>query len=205
MRLYLVRHAQTDWSKADRYCGSSDPPLSGDGEAQARLLARRLAGEPAPFNRLFTSPRIRAVRTAEIVGEHLGLAPEPLPWLAETDFGAWEGLEREEVVRRFPEASAAWEDHPDTAAPPGGESGRQTWARARRALRKIWQPDMAVVVVAHRTFNRIVLSRLLGLPLRHFRRLGQDEACLNILEMDAPLRAVLLVRLNDTSHLAGPG
>jgi hypothetical protein len=43
----------------------------------------------------------------------------------------------------------------------------------------------------------------MGCALRHYRRLNQGEACLNILELDTPLRAASLIVLNDTCHL-GP-
>jgi broad specificity phosphatase PhoE len=204
MRLYLARHGRTEWAEDGRYCGTSDPPLTEEGEEQARRLARRLAG--ASIGRILTSPRIRAARTAAILGDALGLPVEVIPHLGETDFGAWEGLTRPEIMSQFPEEWRAWQARPDAVSPPGGESGLQTWQRTRPAVRQAWttRPDRLPLIVAHRMVNRILLSRLLGLPLRWARRLEQGEACLNILEMAAPLRASTLVCLNDTCHLQPP-
>lgn len=204
MRLYLVRHGRTQWAEDGRYCGTSDPPLNAAGEEQARSLARRLAGEP--ISRIFSSPRQRAARTAAILAEALKLPVDVIPSLGEADYGAWEGLTHAEITARFPEEWRAREARPDLVAPPGGESGLQTWQRARPALRHVWttRTDRLPLVVAHRTVNRILLSRVLGLPLRWSRRLEQSEACLNILEMASPLHASSLVCLNDTCHLQRP-
>ena len=204
MRLYLVRHGRTQWAEEGRYCGTSDPPLIAAGEEQARSLARRLAGEP--IGRIFSSPRLRATRTAVILADTLKLPLEVLPLLGEIDYGAWEGLTRAEITSRFPEEWRAYEARPDVSSPPGGENGLQTWRRARGALRHIWTAgaDRAPLVVAHRTLNRVLLCRVLGLPLRWSRRLEQAETCLNILEMAAPLRAATLLCFNDTCHLQPP-
>ena len=204
MRLYLVRHGRTQWAEDDRYCGTSDPPLIAVGEEQARSLARRLAGEP--IGRIFSSPRLRATRTAAILADTLKLSVEVVSILGEADYGAWEGLTHAEITSRFPEEWRARQARPDIVSPPGGESGVQTWQRVRPALRQVWttRTDRVPLVVAHRTVNRILLSRVLGLPLRWSRRLEQGEACLNILEMVSPLRASLLLRLNDTCHLQSP-
>jgi len=199
MRLLLARHGQTESSKIGAFCGSSDPPLTTEGEEQAARLARRLARES--IGAIYSSPLLRARRTAAILAGVLGAEVMVLPALREMDFGRWEGLQRGEIAARFPEALAAWEAEPDIHPPPDGEPAGRTWARGQEALSAIWRADGAVVVVAHRTFNRIVLAQLLGMPLRHFRRLGQDEACLNLLDLDAPWSATVVHTLNDTAHL----
>lgn len=200
MRLYLVRHGRTEWSVDGRYCGTSDPPLIETGEEQARSLARRLAGEP--IGRIFSSPRIRAARTAEILADVLNLPVDVVPMLGETGYGAWEGLTRSEIAAQFPEAWRAWQKRPDIVSPPGGESGLSTWHRVQPVLRQIWRQDTRPpLIVSHRTLNRVLLCRVLGLPLRYSRRLEQDETCLNILELSTPLRASVLVCLNELCHL----
>lgn len=200
MRFYLVRHGRTEWSADGRYCGTSDPPLTEKGEEQARSLARRLAGEP--IGRIFSSPRIRATRTAEILADVLKVAMDVVPMLGETAYGAWEGLTRSEIAAQFPEAWRAWQARPDIVSPPGGESGQHTWRRVQPVLRQIWRRDSRPsLIVGHRTLNRVLLCRVLGLPLRYSRRLEQDETCLNILELSTPVRASSLVCLNELCHL----
>jgi broad specificity phosphatase PhoE len=167
-------------------------------------LAQRLRGER--IGRIVTSPRSRATRTAAILADTLDLPVEVVPLLGETDFGEWEGLTREEIAARFPGVWEGWQTRPDAVSPPGGEKAPHTWRRVHSAFRRIAREDeRGLLVVAHRTVNRILISRLLGLPLRHYRRLGQDEACLNILEATPALLPGSLVCLNDTCHLRDVG
>jgi broad specificity phosphatase PhoE len=77
--------------------------MNAPGEAQARLLAERLAAEPVA--RTFTSPLARAARTAAIVGHVARVPVEPVAGLRETDFGAWEGLRTDEIAARY---STTW-------------------------------------------------------------------------------------------------
>lgn len=177
--------------------------MNAAGEAQARRLAERLAAEPVEC--IFTSPLARAARTAEILGNLAQVPVESVALLRETDFGAWEGLRASEIAARFSTKWRAWQQRPDVVAPPGGESGLATWQRVRPAIRAICRErHRGVVVVAHRTLNRVLLCRWMGCALRHYRRLDQGEACLNILELDTPLRVASLIVLNDTCYL-GPG
>ena len=71
--LILLRHGQTEWSKAGRHTGRTDIPLTPEGEAAAKALAPALAGRQ--MRAAFTSPAQRAMRTAELAG----LTPSPTP------------------------------------------------------------------------------------------------------------------------------
>jgi len=109
------------------------------------------------------------------------------------------------VERRFPDEYRAWSDDPFTYAPPGGQAGAVVLARALPALSAIVasHPGRTVLVVSHTATNRLLLCALLGIEPRRYRdRLAQDLACLNVLEFRDPANARLL-RMNDTSHLAG--
>jgi broad specificity phosphatase PhoE len=66
MELYLVRHGETEWSRARRHTGRSDPPLSPAGEAEARALGEHLRG--LEVDRVLSSPLTRAVTTAKLAG-----------------------------------------------------------------------------------------------------------------------------------------
>ena len=87
VRLYLVRHGETEWSLSGQHTGRSDIPLTGHGEDEARALAPCL--RDIPFAHVLTSPRQRARRTCELAG--LGTAAEIEPDLAEWDYGEYEG------------------------------------------------------------------------------------------------------------------
>ena len=95
--VYLARHGETEWSRSGRHTGRTDLPLTPIGEQAARKLGDRL--RPVTFDRVFTSPLIRARRTAELAGYP---ATVPDPDLAEWDYGEVEGLTSAEYRQQHP-------------------------------------------------------------------------------------------------------
>lgn len=87
LRLYLVRHGETEWLLSGQHTGRTDIPLTAHGEDEARKLGPCLWG--IQFACVLTSPRQRARRTCEFAG--LGSAAEIEPDLAEWDYGDYEG------------------------------------------------------------------------------------------------------------------
>ena len=93
LRLYLIRHGETEWSLSGRHTGRTDIPLTVKGEADARELGKALHG--TSFDRVFTSPRQRARRTCELVD--LGPSAQVEADLPEWDYGDYEGQETADI------------------------------------------------------------------------------------------------------------
>jgi broad specificity phosphatase PhoE len=159
--LFLVRHGETDWNAAGRWQGQTDVPLNARGREQAREVAGRLRAERV--RSIASSDLLRARVTAEVVAAELGLAVDHLdPALRERRFGCFEGLTREEVASRFPEAWAGYLADPGPA-PPGGESrdeliGRLLPAIASTAARL----PGPLLVVMHGGAMRALLAEHVG-------------------------------------------
>jgi broad specificity phosphatase PhoE len=201
-RLLLVRHGATDATEEGRFSGSHGAELSEHGRMQAGRLGERLARQN--ITRIYSSPLSRALDTARILAGHCQLELVERDGLREIGHGHWEGLQREEVERRFPQEYAAWEADPFTFAPAGGESGVSVLARALPVIRELVtaHPGEQILVVSHKATLRIVLSSLLGFDVRGYRdRLDQSPACLNVVDFKDPVRARLML-FNDTSHYA---
>lgn len=156
MRLYLVRHGETEGNRERRYLGWEDLPLNQRGEAQARALARSLADQP--ITAIYSSDLIRAQATAAPIAQVLGLPVHLDPDLREVNFGAWSGLTYAEIERRAPDRLRAWIDDPECHAPPGGES---LGALRRRALRAVPLRDGALIV-SHGGTLRALISHWAG-------------------------------------------
>ena len=92
---------------AQRFQGRSDRPLTPLGLRQAVALASELASSSS-LSVIYTSPLRRALETAAVVGEHVGLEPVPDDDLREVDVGSWTGLSRAEVEARYPDAFERW-------------------------------------------------------------------------------------------------
>jgi probable phosphoglycerate mutase len=173
-RLYLFRHGETAWSKSGQHTGSTDIPLTPEGEAAARTLGPRLAG--LTFARVFTSPRLRARQTCELAG--LGAKAEVDQHLAEWDYGDYEALTSPEIRAHRP----GWEIFRDGC--PGGESPEEISARADRAIRRLRAHSGNVAVFSHGHFGRVLAVRWLGMAILQARHFALSPASLSILGSD---------------------
>ncbi len=178
--IYLIRHGEITQSAPRRFVGQTDLPLTDRGRGQMADVAEFLDGKGVA--RLVCSPLSRCVESATIVGAALGLAPEVVPDLREIGLGAWEGLTVEEVRERFPGRFEARGRNLAGFRPPGGESfadlQRRVWPVFETATVDLAAP---LAIVAHGGANRVLLCRILGMPLKNLFRLGQDYGCINIL------------------------
>jgi probable phosphoglycerate mutase len=201
MRLLLARHGETPWNAEGRYQGQEDIALSATGEAQARALGERL--RDVRIDRAVSSPLARARRTAELA---LGEARAPMlstdAGFMEIAHGEWEGLLAAEIRERDPERARAWREAPHEVLMPGGESLQHVLDRAWPALERACAglgDDDTLLVVAHDAVNRVLLCRVLGLPLPRLWGFRQAPTTLNLLEGPSPDRFEV-VRLNDCTH-----
>ncbi|HEX2774450.1 MAG TPA: histidine phosphatase family protein, partial [Micromonosporaceae bacterium] len=121
--IVLIRHGQTEWSATGRHTSYTDVDLTPDGERQARDLGGALAGRA--FAAVVSSPRKRALRTAEIAGLAV---TEVDADLVEWNYGAYEGVTSKEIRQRRPD----WDLWTDGC--PDGESPEEVGVRLDRAL-----------------------------------------------------------------------
>lgn len=157
--LLLARHGQTnDNLEPIRVQGFTDTPLNDLGRDQAHQLAQRVAD--MEIASLWTSDLSRAAETAEIVGERIGLRPEPDPRLREGYRGEWEGRRFIDIEREDPAGYAAWRRAGPDFRFPGGESLQEHADRVLAALRDIHAGGkLPALVVCHRGSIRTVLCR----------------------------------------------
>lgn len=189
--IYLLRHGALAGDNRERFIGQTDLPLAAEGIEQAKTMAQALRGRNIAA--IHCSDLTRSRRTAAIIGEALGLTVTAHAGLREVSLGDWEGLLRREVAERWADEFAARGRDMDSYRPPGGESFADCLARAWPLWKTITHTDAAAIaVVAHAGVNRLLLCRLLGMPVQNMFRLGQDYGCINIVEVE---RRVVRVRL----------
>lgn len=184
--LYLIRHGETIGAEIKRYKGSIDVPLSENGvrqiEKTAELVVKHLGKET--ISAVYSSDLSRAVCSAEIIGKPFGIAPVKTPAIRERSFGLWEGMSFDEIRNAYPVEFQAWSDNPLTHSPIGGESTIDVSSRVVKAIDEIIEKHKGkrIAVVAHGGVNRVILCRILGVPLENVFRIEQDFAALNIVE-----------------------
>lgn len=157
LHLTLVRHGTTAWNESGRWQGLTDNPLGPGGEAQARLLRDRLAGET--FDQIYASDLTRAVQTAE-----LALPGRPIildPRLREYHFGDFEGFTVPEMQAHA--GFTPWQADPWGQPVPQGESLGNVARRMRAWADEL--PAGRIIAFSHSIAIRTLLVDLFGLPL----------------------------------------
>jgi broad specificity phosphatase PhoE len=160
--IYLARHGETAWSLTGQHTGLTDLPLTQAGERNAQRLRGRLSG--LKFDRVFTSPLRRAMRTCELA--FFGSVAEIDPDLVEWDYGKYEGRRSVEIHAERPD----WQLFRDGA--PGGESPQQVAERADRVVDRVRAGSGNVLIFFQWTFPANV-GRQLGWD-RTIRRKGSN-------------------------------
>ncbi|HVW44572.1 MAG TPA: acid phosphatase [Amycolatopsis sp.] len=172
--LYLLRHGQTEWSVNGRHTGRTDVPLTHAGENQARSAGMTLGTLRKGPALVLSSPRQRAMRTADLAGLVVDEATEDL---AEWDYGDYEGITTAQIRERVP-GWTVW-SHPV----PGGETADQVSARADKLLDRVRAAlaETEVILVGHGHFSRVVIARWLDLPGIAGVHFGLDPAGVSVL------------------------
>ncbi len=190
-RLVLLRHGETEWSRARRHTGRTDVPLTPLGEEQARAAAHLLGTLDLHDPLTLTSPKRRAVHTAELAGLTAARVDDDL---VEWDYGDYEGITTPEIQQTAP----GWTIF--TGEVPGGESRAQVQARADRVLASV-EPALRerdVILVGHGHFSRALIARWAGFDVREGRRFFMSTAGVTVLGHDHEARSVLAHNLVPT-------
>jgi ribonuclease H / adenosylcobalamin/alpha-ribazole phosphatase len=199
--LRLLRHGETAHTIEKRFSGvAHDPPLSDRGRGQAEATAAHLASAGG-IDVIVSSPLGRALQTAQIVADKLGVEVEVEQNLRECAFGEWDGLTFGEVQERWPDELTAWLASP-ALAPPGGESLVAVAARVSAAQDRLLTAyaGRAVLVVAHVIPIKQLVRFALDAPPAVVHRLQLAPASLSTVCWYADGNAALH-GFNDTGHL----
>lgn len=155
LKVYLIRHGQTEWSLSGQHTGETDISLTAHGEIQASKLGPVLS--TIEFSSVFTSPMKRAIQTCELAG--LSNGAQVLPELTEWRYGDYEGLTSEEILK----SDANWNLFRDGA--PNGESPAEVSDRAGRVIEHLSALRGNVAIFSHGHFSCALAARWIGLPV----------------------------------------
>ena len=191
--IYLVRHGKIETEGDQRcYIGQSDILLDAAGIKQAERMRERLA--KAGAKAIYCSDLIRSRQTAEILAKSCQCPIFVRTDLREIHLGEWEGLSFAEVIRRFPEKFEARGKDIAYYRIPGGESFADCSQRALGAFQEILEKtEEASIIVGHAGINRLILCGLLGMPISNLFRIGQDYACINVIQYNGAMVQVKLM------------
>jgi broad specificity phosphatase PhoE len=187
-RLVLLRHGETEWSLSGQHTGRTDLDLTDNGRVQAVEAGPTLAALQLHNPMVISSPRRRAVETAELAGLTVD---EKSELLAEWDYGSYEGVTSKEIHKTRPDWSI-W-----THGGPNGESVAQVSDRADRAVALALElmATRDVVFVGHGHFSRAIITRWVQLPLVEGSRFGMGPASITLGGFEHGIRQVTALGL----------
>lgn len=181
MRLYIIRHGETQWNVLKRFQGHSDIPLNDEGRRLARITAEALSD--VPFSRIYTSPLKRALETAEIIkgGRDIPIIEDRR--IIEISFGEYEGLCCDKENYNIPDPEfMKFFDKPQEYKPPKGaetiEALRERTADFFEEL--VHNKDMekeTILISTHGAALRGILSHINNLGIEDFWRGGVHKNC----------------------------
>ncbi len=186
MKIYFVRHGQTEWNRTKKLQGQANLPLNEQGIRDARRAAEIL--REIPFDAIYCSPLTRTVETANIIGACQEASVVLEPQLIEIAYGQYEGYdliaaEQDpacEIYRYFHSPQ-------DFQAAPDGETLRHLKERCQAFLTELRRKDAGkcVLAVSHGTFIRGVISVVCGLSDADFWKGKEQGNCaITIVEED---------------------
>jgi len=197
--VHLIRHGETEHNRTGLTLGRADVPLNDLGRQQAAALGARFADHP--LGAIYCSPLSRALETARALAGERDIPLYVRDELLEMDVGETENITFAELRERYPGFLNEWGGaSPEAARMPGGESLTEVASRLDpflADLRAITHDHIAVVT--HNFVLKLLLCRLLDVPLRSFRTFGTDVASVSTVIMRDSRISVRV--LNDLCHL----
>ena len=198
MKIYIVRHGETQWNKEEVFRGRKDISLNEIGKKQVERVG--LYFSHRPINRIVSSPLARARQTAEAISNIISIAIETMEELTDFNFGIWEGLPLREVEKRFPADFAIWKTSPEKLRIENGDTLAMVRNRISAGLANITSgQEGAVVIVTHRVICKIIVLHALGIGNEHFWDMKYDPGSITLL--DRKNDKYTLIFSNDTCHL----
>lgn len=196
----MVRHGETELTRARRFCGHSDVQLNDAGIRQVERLRDRL--ETKKIDAIYSSDLQRTLLTAEIIASRHQLAIITCAELREMNYGSLECLTFEEICRSHPDVADCCVNWSPELKFPGGESFDDFKVRVRKSLSILEKhaPEETILIVSHGGPLRLLFCYLLEMEPWHWRQFQLDVASLSIIERYPDIAIMRL--LNDTSHLS---
>jgi broad specificity phosphatase PhoE len=199
----LVRHGVTDWHRERKLLGQRDIPLNDTGLAQAAAAASALA--ELEITDVISSPMMRAVQTAEVIGNQFGIQVARDPRLSDLRVGKWEGMSYDQIATS-PEYHRFLADPVSETIPGSGETLAAVKNRVVAAVEQTLEDNPAgdgVVVVSHAGPIRVLLAHYAGASPAGYHRFRVSPGAISILEFADDRDLPRILGINCSGQLSG--
>lgn len=182
MKLYFVRHGETEYNKRKSYYGALDAPLNFTGELQSKAVAAYFS--EIPIDCVISSNLKRSIETADIITAGRQIKRMRDDRLAEQDLGIFEGLTYQQLQELYPAEFRRWNQYWDTQAPPQGESFLAVHERVKSFTKDLKTMDGNLLIVGHMGTLRHLFCILLGMKPTDFWCFTFEQGCYSQLDLE---------------------
>jgi broad specificity phosphatase PhoE len=199
MKIFLVRHGETDYGKKQYTTGHIDIPLNDTGKKEALATANFLKGKA--ISKIFSSSLIRAIGTANIIASELKLPVVEYDELIEHTSGKLDGV----PLKEFFETLRKVGDFDKMIQESGGEPWQDYVDRVWRKFLEIVNEnsgDESILIVTHGGVTRTIFGKIMNVPFPN--AISQGNCCVNLVSYDhkrADKFHFLIELVNYTYHL----
>ncbi len=200
MKLYIIRHGQTEWNVEKRLQGWKNSPLTQKGRSDAERLAERL--KDINFDYIYSSTQERAFKTAEIIKKDRNIDIIKLETLKEIGFGKWQGMKIKDIEVEYKNNYNTYMDTPHLYQPiEGSESFQDIFERAKKALDRIIENGGEnVLIVSHGVTIRVLIAIIKEISLDDLHSIPiHIGTALNICQIDGEKMKFIVE--GDTGHM----
>lgn len=172
-KITFIAHGATIYTEEDRICDKvSHPPLNEVGQEEAEKIARWIVQRSPKIDKIYTSPSLSCVQTANFIANEYDIDFEISEELKNQDFGIWKGLTYQEVEKKYPDMLKQYHDFPSTYMPENGESLKTFDERVENSINKLIDENHSrrIIVVTHSNFVRAAIRNALNLPIENQNR-----------------------------------
>jgi broad specificity phosphatase PhoE len=180
MNLLMIRHGEIPSNVNKVYAGRSPEHLTQKGVKQAEAVSEKLKG--LKIGALYSSPIQRALQTAGIVSEAIGIDPAMNDAFRELEMGPWEGMSEADIAKEYPKEWSIWNNKPAELKLEGRETLKELLSRVLAGIRSIKDSDDNVVIVTHVAIIRVMLLWQAGKSLNLYKTIHVPNA--EIFEID---------------------
>lgn len=199
--IYLLRHGRQNSTLCN-----VNVPLANEGKKQAELAGERLLN--CDIDALYSSDLIRAVETAQIIGEKLNIENNIVKGLQEIDFGDMTGLEDKVIKEKFKNFFQERQRFETDLHFPGGENGEQVYTRMKKAMASVitecnQKGYKKIAIVSHGGAIRSFLAGILGMRQcdRFLFAKTMENTAITQIDYDSEIDKYYVERINDYSHI----